>query len=75
MKVQMRAQISGTRNGEDWPGPGAIVDLPDDEAESLILNGLALEPDEETADEPIGDVETATKKPRGKAAPATAPQA
>lgn len=84
MKVKMIAQINGTRDGEDWPPRGAIVEFPDDEAADLIMNGYAIdpadveddadaedsgdEPDEETADAPDGDVETATpSRRRGKA--------
>lgn len=78
MKVKMIAQINGTRDGEDWPARGAIVEFPDAEAADLIMNGYAIdpadieddndEPDEETADAPDGDVETATpSRRRGKA--------
>ena len=68
MKVKMIAQITGTRDGEDWPRRGAVVDLPDVEAADLITNGYAIDPasveDEETADAPAGDVETATPSRR-----------
>lgn len=67
MKVTMKAQIAGTRDGEDWPKPGASIDLPDDEAADLVTNGYAVASGadaEETADAPQGDVETATKKRR-----------
>lgn len=37
----MRDQISGTRNGEPWPPPGAEIDLPDQEAVKYCANGLA----------------------------------
>lgn len=40
-KVYMKVQISGTRNGEDWPAPGELVNLPDDETATLINAGLA----------------------------------
>ncbi|MFN8147939.1 MAG: hypothetical protein U0R76_10785 [Candidatus Nanopelagicales bacterium] len=71
MKVKMIAQINGSRDGEDWPKAGAIADFPDAEAADLIMNGYAIDPadveddepgDEETADAPDGDVETATPK-------------
>lgn len=42
MRVVMRAKISGTRNGADWPDVGTSLDLPDDEADLLVRNGLAL---------------------------------
>ncbi|MEY4373220.1 MAG: hypothetical protein RL219_1989 [Actinomycetota bacterium] len=61
MKIRMKVDISGTRNGEPWPAQGEIIDLPDDEAQSLIDNNMAeavaktkaetaaVEPAEETA--------------------------
>ena len=41
MIVTMRRQISGTRDGADWPAPGETIDLPDDEATTLIALGHA----------------------------------
>lgn len=41
MRIKLKAQITGTRNGLDWPKPGAVVDLPDDEAVSLCASGIA----------------------------------
>ena len=77
MKVKMIAQLTGTRDGQDWPKAGSIAELPDAEAADLIMNGYAIdpadvedsadEPDEETADAPDGDVETATPR-RGRKA-------
>lgn len=49
MRVRMRDQISGTRNGEPWPPPGAEIDLPDAEAVKYCANGLAA---------PVGDKDT-----------------
>lgn len=81
--IKLKVQISGTRNGEEWPAPGTVVDLPEDEAATLIAAGLAVEPDdaeeaavvqpaEETATAP-GDEATA-QAPAGDEA-ATAPAA
>ena len=39
--VRMNIQISGTRNGEDWPAPGGTVEVPDAEAAQLVANGNA----------------------------------
>lgn len=47
MEIKLKHQISGTRDGEDWPAPGTIVDLPDDEAKTLLKNGDAVLPDVE----------------------------
>lgn len=52
MRVEMTTHISGTRNGEEWPAPGAVLDLPDHEAESLILAGYAKEPTDAPTPEP-----------------------
>lgn len=46
MNVTMLCQISGTRDGVDWPAPGETIDVPDDEAASLVANGLAKAADE-----------------------------
>lgn len=63
--VQMRIQVSGTRDGVDWPAPGELLEVDDAEAADLIRAGIAAEPEtvEETAsvdDEP----ETATARRR-----------
>lgn len=75
MKVKMIADIRGTRDGEDWPAAGSIAELPDAEAADLIMNGYAVDPadaEDETADAPSGDVETATSKRRGLTKASTA---
>jgi hypothetical protein len=41
MRVVMKHQINGTRDGQDWPAPGGAIDLPDDEAASLVASGSA----------------------------------
>jgi len=41
VKVKMLFQISGTRNGADWPAPGETVDLPEAEAAELVARGQA----------------------------------
>ena len=41
MKVQMLIRISGTRNGEDWPAVGGVVDVTRREAERLIAAKFA----------------------------------
>lgn len=52
MKVRMKVDISGTRNGQEWPRRGSVVDLPDAEAVEMCAAGMA---------EPVAgdDVETA----------------
>lgn len=39
--ITMTTQITGTRNGEDWPPVGATINLPDGEAADLIAAGYA----------------------------------
>lgn len=41
MRVRLLGDISGTRDGQDWPPRGSIVDLPDDEATQLCRGGMA----------------------------------
>lgn len=40
-RVVMLAQVSGTRDGRDWPPVGAEIELPSQEAADLIRNHLA----------------------------------
>lgn len=62
-KVEMRAWVSGTRDGVDWPAPGEIADISDDEAAALIASGLAVE---------VAAVDTEPKPKRGRGKPETA---
>lgn len=55
MTVRMKQQMSGTRDGKDWPAPGEKIDLPADEAVSLLAGGVA-----EQVEDDGSDVETAT---------------
>lgn len=41
MKVRMRIHMSGTRDGIDWPPPGSVIELPDDEATQYCAAGIA----------------------------------
>lgn len=42
--VILRVQISGTRDGKDWPAPGTLVVLPEQEALGLVRGGTAALP-------------------------------
>lgn len=74
---QTLVQISGTRNGVDWPRPGELIELPEAEAADYLAAGLIGPLEEETATPP--KPETATKRRRGsakqRAAQAKAPAA
>lgn len=59
MRVKMKVQITGTRNGVAWPAPGGEVDLPDREGAKLCDAGLATPVD--TSKE---DVEKRAPRPR-----------
>lgn len=39
----MKVQMSGTRDGVDWPDRGVEIDLPDDEAKELAASGIVEE--------------------------------
>ena len=67
MHVEMRARITGTRNGVDWPPVGGVVDLPEVEARDLIAGGLAVE----SAVAPEPEV---SKPRRGRTATAADPE-
>ena len=43
MKIRMKVQISGTRNGAAWPAAGSEVELPDSEARDLVATGQAVD--------------------------------
>lgn len=40
MRVEIRVQITGLRDGQPWPAPGQVVDLPDAEAVDMLAAGL-----------------------------------
>lgn len=47
MRLTMRMQISGTRNGRPWPAQGDVIDIDDTvEADALIAAGIATPEDE-----------------------------
>lgn len=41
-QVTMRTQISGTRNGAEWPAPGGSMEVSDDEAAALVAIEAAV---------------------------------
>ena len=58
MKVVMRDQVLGTRNGVRWPKPGEVVDLPEQEAIDLCSQNVA---------EPVAEVAKPEKATARKA--------
>jgi len=55
MKVRLKVDVSGSRDGVAWPRRGGSVDLPKEEAMQMCRNGMA-----EPVDSSSDDVETAT---------------
>jgi hypothetical protein len=41
VRIRMRIDISGTRDGREWPRRGSVIDLPDDEARQYCEAGMA----------------------------------
>lgn len=67
MRVTMKAQVSGLRDGEPWPPVGGVIDVPDDEAVSLIAQSLATDDATDEAAEPADDQADAPAEPAKKA--------
>lgn len=40
--VRMTVQLSGTRDGADWPAPGELLECPAEEAAQLAGSALAV---------------------------------
>lgn len=66
MRVKLKVQLSGTRDGVPWPAVGTVVELPDDEARDMLTSGTAGPLDDKDTPEPVvmvpADVEEATEK-------------
>jgi hypothetical protein len=65
MKVRMRVAISGTRSGQEWPQPGAVLDCSPEEGAQLCASGNAVpvpEDDVETAVAPVAETRTRARK-------------
>lgn len=41
MRVKLLVHLTGTRNNVEWPERGKEVDLPDEEAQAMISQGMA----------------------------------
>lgn len=73
MKVKMKVQISGTRDGSPWPAPGGVVDVEDAEGADLCAGNLA----EPVASDPVEKAvapaaEELREQPRRRGRPAKA---
>ena len=72
MKVRMRYQISGTRNGDKWPPPNGVLTCDDAEGTQLIAAGHADTVSGSDAKSPVAAV---TPKPAAAAPAAAKPPA
>lgn len=64
MQVKLVSDMSGLRNGEPWPSIGETVDLTDDEANQMLINGSAVLPNQKHAfaDARLAQKQAAEKK-------------
>ncbi|MEU2924204.1 hypothetical protein ABZ636_03955 [Streptomyces sp. NPDC007251] len=53
MRVRMKIDVSGSRDGRAWPRRGETLDVPDDEGMRLCASGMA---------EPVGNVDSDVEK-------------
>lgn len=58
MKIKMRQQITGTRDGQPWPAVGGEMVVPDTEGAVLCSQGLAVP----VAEKPKPEKRTTRKK-------------
>lgn len=65
MKVRMKVDVSGSRNGQPWPARGGVVDVPNDEGVHLCSVGMA----EPVAEESEPETATAPDAPENADAP------
>lgn len=75
MRVRMTTHIGGTRNGEEWPAIGGVIDLPDHEATDLISAGYAVPDDGSVPAEEAPDADEADPAPEPDDGEAASPEA
>lgn len=78
MQIRMKVHLSGTRDGQEWPSRGSVIDLPDSEATDYINAGVAdavttFPAPVETATPPTADVEKRSPKPAVDSKPQAKP--
>lgn len=63
MKVRMKVEVSGTRNGHPWPSRGEVVDVTDAEGAELCAAGMAEPVADDRVEKAVPPAaETRTKK-------------
>lgn len=53
MKVEVIVQVSGTRDGVEWPSKGTVIDVDDEEAKGLIEAGIAVPAKEDDTEKAV----------------------
>ena len=69
MKVRMKVQVTGTRNGAYWPAPGGEITLPNHEGAKMCAAGSAepvVSTEPEKAVPPVAE-KRVTKRARNNA--------
>lgn len=77
MKVRMTVNVSGTRDGKDWPRMGSVMEMADVEALEYIRSGMATPVTvarEERAVIDVSEVETRAEAPAVEEVPAPRPE-
>lgn len=76
MRVQMKASMSGLRDGAEWPKVGEVIDLPDQEAADMIRVGNATPVSEDPPEQATAPIyeELATETRVPAEAPAPKPE-
>lgn len=72
MKVKLKVQLSGTRDGVSWPAVGSVVELPDDEARDMLVSGVAAPLDDKDNPESAVTMPSNVEKAEEKFIPETA---
>jgi hypothetical protein len=72
VKILLVGEISGTRDGQEWPPRGSVVELPEDEAVQLCDRGMAR-PVVETEMVEVAVVPAETVEERGPLTTKTGP--
>ncbi len=69
MKVRMKVQIAGTRDGVAWPAPGEVKEVPDHEGARLCANGFATPVVEERVEKAVAEKPAEKRGGRGRSKP------
>lgn len=72
MKVRLKTEVTGLRDGVPWPKVGGVIDLPDDEAGQLLAAKI-VEPLKAAKPETATVAPVNIEKADAPAAPAAAP--